>query len=359
MLKTLALIGASLTLACTAPTLAQPENAPAPAAPELPWDASTSPRDAWTLTDGDLARVMDGLLGSYRSGGTNDTPALELHIAPISIEGLSNAAYFELHRADDAPNPFRGGILHAYRRQGEPRIRTFELNADAPAALKGLWAVPYAFPALELSELSPASDLVIRMAGTGFEATTPIGYPTMRDGATEFTSKIAMRGNSLTLSDRGFDADGTQVWGDASDLSFTRFEPAVNVSSNEGGLIMIDLNAPDDAEILESGGEVAVHYAGYLTDGTRFDTSRQAGRDAFRTTIPGRVIQGWNQGVLGMKVGQRRRLVIPSALGYGDRGAGGLIPPGATLLFDVECLWVKNPEPAPEGDADVSADQGG
>ena len=95
------------------------------------------------------------------------------------------------------------------------------------------------------------------------------------------------------------------------------------------------------------GRTVVVHYTGWLHDakspkqrGQQFDSS--IGRGPFSFPLgAGRVIQGWDQGVAGMKVGGKRTLVIPPALGYGSRGAGGVIPPNATLVFDVELLDVK------------------
>jgi len=92
------------------------------------------------------------------------------------------------------------------------------------------------------------------------------------------------------------------------------------------------------------GNFVAVHYTGWLFDngvaGTKFDSSKDRGQP-FRFPLGGgQVIRGWDEGVAGMKVGGTRRLVIPPALGYGARGAGGVIPPNATLLFDVELLGV-------------------
>ena len=79
------------------------------------------------------------------------------------------------------------------------------------------------------------------------------------------------------------------------------------------------------------GSTVVVHYNGYLTDGTKFDSSRDKGE----------VIEGWDNGVFGMKVGGKRQLVISPELGYGEAGAGGVIPPNATLVFVVELLDVK------------------
>jgi FKBP-type peptidyl-prolyl cis-trans isomerase len=89
-------------------------------------------------------------------------------------------------------------------------------------------------------------------------------------------------------------------------------------------------------------GQVAVvHYTGWLADGTRFDSSLDAGRPFEFTIGAGEVISGWDQGVAGMKVGGTRRLIIPPALGYGEQGAGGVIPPNATLVFEVELLEVR------------------
>ena len=84
-----------------------------------------------------------------------------------------------------------------------------------------------------------------------------------------------------------------------------------------------------------------MHYTGWLTDGTKFDSSRDRGEVYAFPLGRGQVIAGWDEGLAGMKVGGRRKLVIPPALAYGDAGNSGVIPPSATLIFDVEMCWVK------------------
>jgi len=92
--------------------------------------------------------------------------------------------------------------------------------------------------------------------------------------------------------------------------------------------------------VATSGKKVTVHYTGWLTDGKKFDSSVDRGRPFPFQLGAGQVIRGWDEGVAGMKVGEKRKLTIPSNLAYGDRGFPGAIPPGATLIFEVELLAV-------------------
>lgn len=112
-----------------------------------------------------------------------------------------------------------------------------------------------------------------------------------------------------------------------------------NLVTTDSGLQYVDLQAGDGVSP-QAGQTVVVHYTGTLEDGTKFDSSHDRNRPfSFKIGV-GQVIKGWDEGVASMQVGGRRKLIIPPDLGYGDRGAGGVIPPNATLIFDVELLKI-------------------
>lgn len=101
--------------------------------------------------------------------------------------------------------------------------------------------------------------------------------------------------------------------------------------------------AEGDGDVAEKGKMVEVHYTGWLENGSQFDTSRDRDQTFHFVIGGGQVIQGWEEGVAGMKAGGKRKLQIPPALGYGDEGAGDVIPGGATLIFEVELVEVRDP----------------
>lgn len=108
-------------------------------------------------------------------------------------------------------------------------------------------------------------------------------------------------------------------------------------TTTASGLIIEELVVGEGAEAA-AGQHVTVHYTGWLTDGRKFDSSKDR-NDPFAFALGARhVIAGWDEGVQGMKIGGTRKLTIPPELGYGARGAGGVIPPNATLVFEVELL---------------------
>jgi len=109
--------------------------------------------------------------------------------------------------------------------------------------------------------------------------------------------------------------------------------------TTSSGLQYIDLKVGTGATA-QAGQTVSVHSAAWMENGKKFDSSVDRGQPFSFPLGAGRVIKGWDEGVKGMKVGGKRKLIIPSNLGYGARGAGGVIPPNATLIFEVELLGV-------------------
>ncbi|MFO0737184.1 MAG: FKBP-type peptidyl-prolyl cis-trans isomerase [Labilithrix sp.] len=117
-------------------------------------------------------------------------------------------------------------------------------------------------------------------------------------------------------------------------------EPAASANPN-AKLVTEDL-VVGSGETAESGDTLSMKYAGTLLDGTEFDSTAKHGDQPFKFQIgAGRVIKGWDQGIVGMKVGGKRKLTIPPELGYGARGAGDKIPPNSTLVFNVELVGVE------------------
>lgn len=117
----------------------------------------------------------------------------------------------------------------------------------------------------------------------------------------------------------------------------TAENPAATVVN---GLQIIDLVVGSGPEA-KNGNTLSVHYTGWLQDGTKFDSSVDRNTPFIFVLGQGRVIQGWDQGMVGMKVGGKRKLIIPPNLAYGSAGAGSAIPPNATLTFEVELLAIK------------------
>ena len=112
-----------------------------------------------------------------------------------------------------------------------------------------------------------------------------------------------------------------------------------DLMANQGQLIVEDIEVGIGVAVVEAGDDIVIHYRGTLTDGTQFDSSYDRS-EPFQTQIGvGQVIQGWDEGVLGMKPGGKRKLTIPPNMAYGEQGAGA-IPPNSTLIFEVELIEI-------------------
>ncbi|UZQ53830.1 FKBP-type peptidyl-prolyl cis-trans isomerase [Trichothermofontia sichuanensis B231] len=164
--------------------------------------------------------------------------------------------------------------------------------------------------------------------------TATISTPVTSDGSADAALTIAQASKEATA------VNPSETVSPSGDEPVTAANPEANaIVTLPSGLQYEDLRVGDGPSP-QPGDRVTVHYTGTLTNGKQFDSSRDRGRPFQFTIGVGQVIKGWDEGVASMKVGGRRKLIIPSELGYGSRGAGGVIPPDATLVFDIELLAV-------------------
>jgi len=349
MRSLIAVVTVCVLLATRLPVAAQSGTAsPLTGATDKPLTLAAATKHA----DADIERILGLLSGSFRSegkSGDGGQAALRYNGARIRVDGLDNAVYFEVTREDSPLSPFRQGVFTLFRSGENLRLRVLDFRQGEGflSAVAGLWAAAEVFPPTQLSQLVPNMDLMVKMSGAVATAKTAHPFPTVAGGAVDMTSSMELAEGKLSLHDVGMDAQGRAVWGGGTTgrTEFSR-QPTpwfTRIEMGEGLVVIGVMPMGDDALRHQEGGELAVQYTGWLTDGTRFDTTRQEGRDAFKLKLPGGVIKGWNDGMKEIGVGERRKLVIPPTLGYGDRGAGrGVIPPNSTLIFDVECVFVDN-----------------
>jgi len=321
-----------------------------------------------------IEQIADQLIGTWMTtepietqqseDGNSVDVSMMMSIAPVTIEGMDNTMYVESSLSNATWAPFRQSIFQLYEYKGKVRLRTYTmaLSTEEQGVLNGLTAAPSQFPAVSKDQLIATLDVELKAAGAGFSGSTPYPYPTGVMGAVEMTSSVAFDGKTLTVADRGYDAEGNIVWGADEDSSFVfeQVEPYAVATERERGLVVIDYPATFSDMVVQDGDEMHVHYWGYLPDGTVFDTSYKRGAPFVFMYPPGaRAIDGWGMGMDGLSNGARRKLIIPSDIGYGPGGnPRASIPGDSTLYFNINLSHLDRPEPAPEAGSEATSESG-
>lgn len=340
-----------------------PSVKPAVAVPEQPASVPAAPKPAASWSDPDFAKIGGMLVGSWKTaapvsqtgGEAGAKSDVLMNVAHVGNSELKDTLYMELTRADAPQAPYRQAILQLYKAGGQTRLRTFDilgLNCDREA-FTGLWAVPELFPDIKSANLLATMDIVLTPDGDGFSGKTLHPFTTSRGGAVEATNELSIKPGSFSTVDKGLDTAGKVVWGasDTDKYSFTKATPALKIEKRDGGLVVIDFLSPAEGDKIETNDRVVVQYSGWTTDGFKFDSSR--GKPQPLTFTAGNLIPGWDQGVVGASKGTRRRMYVPSALGYGEQGNPRAKIPGNTdIIFDIEVLSIEKAQRPVEPPAD-------
>jgi hypothetical protein len=303
-------------------------------------DTGSSNTDNITNNPAITGSIEDGIEVSSLKVGLSDTDKADF----IEINNIEADGSFSLDLA--ALEQLNGGALA----NGNYRLNFIATDGSTDVSEELQLSFTLDTQSPDLTVNSPTAEITVtddlRLVGRVSDSGAGIGNLSysFNNG-----TAVAITTNSNGEFDIPLDLDTDGLANSLPTLAITTRDLAGNTDSNEitlavpttteSGLQFVDLEAGND-ESPSVGDEVTVHYTGTLEDGTQFDSSRDRDTPFSFILGVGQVISGWDEGVAGMTVGSRRRLIIPSDLAYGETGAGGVIPPNATLIFDVELLSI-------------------
>lgn len=304
-------------------------------------------------SDAGIASIAGQLTGTWTTTNPIEGDVtISMAVAPVAIEGMSDTMYVESVRSNATWEPYRQSVFQLYRYKGEIRLRTYSFATGnvSQGVYVGMWAATELFPSMTAEDLIATLDVELQATSTGFTGATPYPYPTGVAGAVEMTSSVTLDGDTLTVADRGFDADGNVVWGAQADsvITFTRSAPFAQVERRDDGMVIIDY-AGDAGITPVDGDQLHVHYHGFLADGTRFDSSYARNQPfVFEFPPKTRAITGWGIGMEGFAMGTHRKMLIPGYLAYGERGnPRANIGPDAMLFFNAFMAHIDHIEAEP------------
>jgi hypothetical protein len=336
-------------------------NIPQPQPEEAPPAAQAPAPDP---LDDEAQRLVDMLAGSWRTteAVSDGADHMIVRLAPFVSPTLGHVIYVESAREGDPWTATRQSLFKVYRFGDQLRLRTLDFRSMENRKwehLIALWAAPELIPgeSVNADDVIATMDINLEATGGGFRGATPCPYPTREYGAVEMSSALEVSNDQIVTRDTFYGADGAVVAGagvtsDAGGMKWQRHETDVEVKRDDDGLIQLIMTAvPGATEKPTEGANVYVHYSGWLTDGTPFDSSVNRGV-AYRYVFPGQFVEGWTRAIADMPVGARRKVIIPSELGFGEREDIRSIPPNSTLIFDIEMLKIELPEPTGEAGAE-------
>lgn len=319
---------AGVTLAATPVTALGVEPVAAPAAAE-----------------GEVAKLISMMTGSWKA--TVGDKQIVMSVAPVTLSEVPDAMYLEIADATAMSNPYRQVILQAYMGGGKLKLRTLQFSRQSGrlGSVVGLWAAPEAFPDVKMSDLVGTLDVELAADGAGFTGKTASPFPTAAGGAMSMTSELSVGKDSLSVADRGFNADGKIVWGPAAGewYRFAKFDTGVKATRFDGGVVVVDFVSSGLGDPASENQQIVCNYVGYLADGKVFDRSFDRG-EPLRFNKGQKLIPGANAAFAELRKGMKRRLVIPAAQAYGSKGRAPNIPADATLYYDIEIIDVATPQ---------------